>query len=235
MRICISLSLLLALGTASAEDRDPDAGAIALTGITVIDATGAPPRIGMTLVNRETRITALGPTGRVTVPGGAQIVDGPGKYLIPGLWDMHVHLGDATNAALPLFVAFGVTGVRDMGSQSFETLRRWRVEALAGVRVGPRIVASGPILDGGTYRDNRVLVHNEAEARRAVDSLAAAGVDFIKVHEHLNREAYFAVALEARRLGIPFAGHIPAGDVSLLVTAIEASDAGQKCISLTVP
>jgi len=73
-------------------------------------------------------------------------------------------------------------------------------------------------------------VRTEAEARRAVDALATSGVDFIKVHEHLGRETYFAAAAEARRLGVPFAGHIPSGDLAPLVTAIEASEAGQACI-----
>jgi Amidohydrolase family len=131
--------------------------------------------------------------------------------LIPGLWDMHVHLGNAAEAALPLLVASGITGVRDMGSPSFEVLRRWRTEALAGLRVGPRIVAAGPILDGGAPDSNRLTVRNEFEARRAVDHLAEVGVDFIKVHEHLSRETYFAIADEARKLNIVFAGHVPTG------------------------
>jgi hypothetical protein len=222
--------LLASLGTAPDPTRPPGAGAIVVTDVAVIDGTGAPPRAGMVVVVREHRIAALGPMGRVAVPGDARVVDGRGRYLIPGLWDMHVHLGDATEAALPVFVAFGITGVRDMGSQSLESLRRWRVEALTGRRVGPRIVACGPILDGGDYPDNRVLVRSDAEARRAVDALATAGADFIKVHEHLSRETYFAAAAEARRLGVPFAGHIPSGDMAPLVTAIEASDVGQACI-----
>jgi hypothetical protein len=226
----VPLLLLASLGNAPDSDGPPGTGAIVVMDVAVIDGTGAPPKAGMAVVVREHRIAALGPMGQVAVPGGARVVDGRGGYLIPGLWDMHVHLGDATEAASPVFVAFGITGVRDMGSESLELLRRWRVEALGGRRVGPRIVACGPILDGGNYPENRILVRSDAEARRAVDSLATAGVDFIKVHEHLGREMYFVVAAEARRLGVPFAGHIPAGDLAPVVTAIEASDAGQACI-----
>ena len=229
MRVPLLASLSVLLATVPALARYPTDGAIALEDVTVIDATGGPPRPGMTVLVREHRIAALGPAGRVAVPGDARVVNGRGKFLIPGLWDMHVHLGDATETALPLFLAFGVTGVRDMGSEGYESLRRWGVEALSGARVGPRIVAAGPILDGGTYPKNRVLVRDEAEARRAVDRQAIAGVDFIKVHEHLSRNAYFGVAAEARKLGIPFAGHVPAEDLEMVVTGVEAADAGQRC------
>ena len=143
---------------------------------------------------------------------------------------MHVHLGNATEASLAMLVASGVTGVRDMGSPSFETLRRWRVESMAGLRVGPRIVSSGPILDGGAPDSNRIIVHDEDEARRAVRQLAEVGVDFIKVHEHMSREVYFAIADEATKLGLSFAGHVPATDMSFTVTGIEASNAGQKSL-----
>jgi imidazolonepropionase-like amidohydrolase len=229
MKLALVASISVMIGTAPALARCSDEGVIAVRDVAVIDATRGPPKPGQTVLVREGRITAVGPTDRVAVSADARIVDGRGRFLIPGLWDMHVHLGDATEAALPLFVAFGVTGVRDMGSEGFESLRRWRVEALSGARVGPRIVAAGRILDGGTYPANRLIVRGEAEARRAVDSLAAAGVDFIKVHEHLDRDSYFGAAAEARKLGIPFAGHVPAKDDAMVVTGIEAADAGQRC------
>lgn len=203
---------------------------IAITNVTVVDVIAGVLRPKMTVVLTGNQISQIGPNSAVSIPAVVQTIDGRGKFLIPGLWDMHVHLGNATEAALPLLVASGVTGVRDMGSPSFETLRRWNVEALAGLRIGPRIVAAGPILDGGAPDPTRLIVRNEAEARRAVDYLAQIGVGFIKVHEHLNRETYFAIADEARKLDIPFAGHVPTGENGYLVSGIEASNAGQKCL-----
>src|ERR1700730_14322579 len=146
--------------------------ALVITHVTIIDVKEGHTRPDVTVVITGNRIVELGDAGNIRAPKDAQVVDASGRYLIPGLWDMHVHLGNATEAALPLLVASGITGVRDMGSPSFETLRRWRVEALAGLRVGPRIVAAGPILDGGAPDPNRLTVHNESEARRAVDYLA---------------------------------------------------------------
>ncbi len=204
--------------------------ALVITHVTVIDVRDGRTRPDMTVVISGNRIVEMGEAGRTNLPKDAQVIDESGRYLIPGLWDMHVHLGNATEAALPLLVASGITGVRDMGSPSFETLRRWRVEALAGLRVGPRIMAAGPILDGGAPDSNRLIVRNESEARRAVDYLAEVGVDFIKVHEHLSRDTYFAIADEARKLNIQFAGHVPTGQDGYLVSGIEASDAGQKCL-----
>ena len=88
---------------------------IAITHVTVIDATGSPAMPDMTVVITDDRITNLGKTGKVRVPKGAEVVDGSGKFLIPGLWDMHVHLSITTESTLPAFIANGVTGVRDMG------------------------------------------------------------------------------------------------------------------------
>ena len=204
--------------------------AVVFTHVTVIDVTGTSNLTNVTVECIGNRIKEVGEDGSLSIPQNARVIDADGKFLIPGLWDMHVHLGNATEAALPVLIASGVTGVRDMGSPSFETLRRWRVEALTGDRTGPRIVAAGPILDGGTPDPTRMIVRNEAEARRAVDYLAECGVDFIKVHEHLSRETYFAIADEARKLNLPFAGHVPTDPNKYLVSGMEASAAGQKCL-----
>ena len=91
-------------------------GALVFTNVTVIDGTGAAAQPAMTVVIRNDRFEAIGQTGQVAVPPGSQIVDGRGKFMIPGLWDMHVHLTDARPSAIPALVANGVTGVRDMGS-----------------------------------------------------------------------------------------------------------------------
>jgi hypothetical protein len=227
IKFVLAAIFLTGMGKAEAQS---DSTVIA--NVTIIEVIESKPQLEMCLLIRGNRISKIAPCAQFAVPKGARVIDGRGKFLIPGLWDMHVHLGNATEGALPMLVASGVTGVRDMGSPSFETLRRWRVEALAGERVAPRIVAAGPILDGGVPDSNRWIVHNEAEGRRAVDSLAQAGVDFIKVHEHLDRETYFAIADEANKVGLPLAGHVPVNPDGngFAVSGIEASNAGQKSL-----
>lgn len=174
------------------------------------------------------RVTAMGAAGKVRVPEGAQVVDGAGKYLMPGLWDMHVHAmrrGDTLGNWFPLFIANGVTGVRDMGS-SLEALNAVRRRIAGENLLAPRLIAAGPVLDGPPPQPGGGIgVGTPEEARQAVDSLKAAGVDFIKVYNLLSRETYFAIAAEAKKQRLPFAGHVP---VSL--TAVEASDAGQRSL-----
>jgi len=201
---------------------------IAITHVTVIDATGSPAMPDMTVVITDDRITNLGKTGKVRVPKGAEVVDGSGKFLIPGLWDMHVHLSITTESTLPAFIANGVTGVRDMGGD-LSQIDGWRKSIAAGLLIGPRIVRAGPLVDGPKKTAMyRLTVNNPTEARQAVVSLKDQGVDFIKVHNRVPRDAYFALAEECRKQGITFVGHIPRG-----ISAEEASEAGQKSIEHT--
>jgi imidazolonepropionase-like amidohydrolase len=190
----------------------------ALVHVTVIDVAGATLRRDVTVVVAEGRIKAVGRSGRVRVPKGARVIDGRGKFLIPGLWDMHAHLGDEEfdrSAHLPLFAANGVTGIRLMsGAPEYH---QWRREVEAGNLFGPRmVIASGDIDESKT---------TEADARRAVISARREGADFFKVRDNLPRASYFALMREAGRLGLPVAGHVPAS-----VTAREVSDAGQRSV-----
>jgi imidazolonepropionase-like amidohydrolase len=221
-----AVSILLVLAVAAiahapvaAVDRAPP-GSLAITGVTIIDPVAA-PESSMTVVVSGRRITAIGPTGATAVPRGARVIDGAKKFLIPGLWDMHGHLTDATEAAFPLLVANGITGVRDMGG-NLGQLDRWRAQIARGTRLGPLIVRCGPFVDGPKdITENRLAITDPAAARRAVDSLADRGVDFIKVHNALPREAFFAVLSEARKRRLPVAVHLPHG-----MTVAEASDSG---------
>jgi imidazolonepropionase-like amidohydrolase len=204
---------------------------LALRHVNVIDASGAPVRPDMTVVVEGQRIAYLGKSGHVQIPKSAKIVDAAGKFLIPGLWDMHVHtiFGDwipkDEKISLSLFVANGVTGVRDMGSD-LEAVEQWRSQIAAGKLVGPRMIVAGPMLDGPTPRfPSSAPVSDSASARKVVDDLKSAGVDFIKIQSLVPREAYFAAASEANKLGITFVGHVPDA-----VRASEASNAGQKSI-----
>lgn len=215
MRNFAALFLAIPL-TVSAQTR-----AVALTDVTVIDATGAPAQAAMTVVVRNGLIASIGKTGTVTVPAGALVVRGTGKYLIPGLWDMHVHLTEDDQASL---VAHGVTGVRDMGN-ALADVDGWRGRIAARSLVGPRIFRVGPILNGEEFGPAQLAIQTDADARTAVRVLKKVGVDAIKLHTMLPRDAYFALADEAHKLGIPFVGHVPQS-----VSAAEASNAGQASL-----
>ena len=225
-RVLLGLMLVFWFCLAQGQDR-----ITAITHVNVIDVIHGTAKPDQTVVIRNNRIVEVGAASEVTAPATAEAIDARGKFLIPGLWDMHVHLGNATEAVLPVLVYYGITGVRDMGSPSFETLRQWNVEALSGKRVGPRIVAPGPILGMSAPYFWTRQVHNPEEARKAVDYLAGIGVDFIKVTQTFDRETYFAVADEASKVGLPLAGHLPVNDDGngFKVSGEEASNAGQKC------
>ncbi|MGB2863329.1 MAG: ankyrin repeat domain-containing protein, partial [Sedimentisphaerales bacterium] len=197
--------------------------ALVFTHVTVIDATGAPAKLDMTVVVRSGRIEALGKTDKLTVPRNAQVVDATGKFLIPGLWDMHIHPWLRKNY-LALFTANGVTGVRVMWGEPVH--HRWRQEISAGKLIGPRMVISSPFIDGpDPLYSGSIIVSNEDEGRRAVRKVKKEGADLVKVFNDIPPDAYFAIADEAKKQGIPFAGHVP-----YLVSAAEASDAGQQSI-----
>lgn len=203
----------------------PDAP-IAITHATLIDGTGAAPRADVTIIVRGRHVVAVGPSAAVPLPRGARVLDATGKFVIPGLWDMHVHAFGHSfpTFAGPLFVAFGVTGARDMGYY-VDTARHWRREVAAGRTLGPRLVIGGR-LDGPENRAPWVSRAATADdARRAVDTLVRGGVDFIKVYSRLPRAAYFAAADQARRRGVPIAGHVP-----YEVSVVEAADAGQRSV-----
>ncbi len=215
------LFCLLPLEVFGRQEASSGQTALVFTHVTVIDATGAPAKTDMTVVVKGDRIEALGKTGILTVPQNARVVDATGKFLIPGLWDMHVHPLDEKNY-LALFTANGVTGVRVMRGAPVH--HKWRQEISSGKLIGPRMVIASPLFGGpNTTRD--VVVSNEEEGRQAVRKVKKEGADFIKVYSYLPRDAYFAIADEAKKQGIPFAGHVP-----FSMSAAEASDAGQQSV-----
>ncbi|WP_205513498.1 amidohydrolase family protein [Longitalea arenae] len=150
------------------------------------------------------------------------VIDGSNRYLIPGLWDMHVHMW--TDAWFPLLLANGVTGVRDMFF-FIQLIQGWKKKIASNEIAGPQIVAAGPIVDGPKpIWPGSVAVKDAAQAKQAVDSLKnILHTDFVKVYSLLPRDAYFAIAEEAAKQHIPFAGHVPTQ-----VTVVEAACAGQK-------
>jgi imidazolonepropionase-like amidohydrolase len=219
-----TLALAFLAGNLCAAARDTLPGPLAITGVTVVDVTGGPSLPDRTVVVDGIRITAVGKAGVVRIPRGAQVVDGRGQFLIPGLWDMHVHT--AGRSYLPLYVANGVTGVRDMHAFVPETIYQMRREVRDGKTLGPRIVAAGPVVDGPKpFWPGSLVAGNAEEGRKAVRALKQQGADFVKVYTKLPRDAYLAIADEAKKQGLSFAGHVPES-----VSAAEASDLGQKSI-----
>jgi imidazolonepropionase-like amidohydrolase len=216
-----ALFVLAWLAAAPAAHAPAAAPSVVFRHVTVIDATGAPARPDRDVVIRGGRIAAVDSAGRVPLPRDARTIDATGKFMIPGLWDMHGHLTDATEAAFPLLVMNGITGVRDLGGD-LARIDRWRAEIEKGERLGPRIVRAGPFVDGVKPGvPHRLTVTTPEQARRAVDSLKTLGVDFIKVHNLLPRDAFFALLARARERGLPVAVHLPHG-----VSSAEASDSG---------
>jgi imidazolonepropionase-like amidohydrolase len=200
---------------------------LAITHVAVIDTSGGRLKPDMTVVIINGRITAIGKSRTVKIHRDAQVINAAGKFLIPGLWDMHVHIDNDDfdkTAHLRLFIVNGVTGIRIMNGTPQHHL--WRQEIESGSLLGPRMVIASRIIDGpNSFVSGAVKVNNEEEARAAVRKAKQEGADFIKVHDTLPRVAYFAVIDEAKRLGLPVEGHVPAA-----ITAKEASDAGQKSI-----
>ena len=176
----------------------------------------------MTVVVSGNHITNVAKSGDVSIASGAKVIDATGKFLIPGLWDMHVHWYNRDY--LGLFTANGITGIRQMFGNP--DLLRWRQDVEKGSLLGPRMIVASPIVDGPQpVWPNSIAVRNEAEGRDAVRQVKKWGADFVKVYSLLPRDAYFGIADEAKKQGISYAGHVP-----FTVSAAEASDAGQKSI-----
>jgi imidazolonepropionase-like amidohydrolase len=204
------LLLLLAATPVAASTQE-----IVITGVTVIDVERGARIPARTVVIRDGRIVAISPT-RTRLSESARTIDGRGRFLIPGLWDMHLHSPlPSAERLLQQLVHWGVTAVRDMGSDAAMILA-WRSAIASGTLTGPRIYFAGPILDGplsrpmpAEHRRWRIEVTSVAQAERVVDSLAALGVDFIKVHERLAPEIFRAIVRRAADRGLHAAGHIP--------------------------
>ena len=221
--------LILILPLASKAGPEPR---LVLQHVTLIVGTGAAPLTDQTVVISAGRVTAVGPANRIKAAKSDKIVDGRGKFLIPGLWDMHVHLAGvladpawSRNVLLPLLLANGVTGVRDMGGD-LESLLAWKRDVESGALLGPHIYAAGPWLSaGGRKTPEQYPVANAEEARAAVRDLKKRGADFIKIISLPSREAFFGVADESKKQDITFVGHLP-----IEVDAAEASRAGMRSI-----
>ncbi len=227
--IVFSFLLFLLPATPLVSQTPPGKADIVLQHVVVVDVRTGALQADQTVVIVGNHIASLGPSKSSTIPRKTPSINCHGLFLIPGLWDMHVHLvfGNwfpaAKDISLPLFIANGVTGVRDMGSE-LQVVQSWRNEIEMGLLVGPHIYTSGPMLDGPKPRfPSSIAIATPEDARRAVADLKDRGADFIKLQSLILRDAVFAIADEAQKQGIAFEGHVPDS-----VRASEMSDAGMK-------
>jgi len=190
------------------------AATVVIENVTVVDVAAGIVRPHLSAIVEGERIVAVGPQGSLKVPLNARVVDGTGRYLSPGLWDMRVQLRNP-DRQLPAFLAFGVTGIRDPGGD-YDQAAETRLEIQKGRAIGPRIVASGPAVGGNQTAQT---------ARLAFDRLFEDSVDFIQVLPDLSREAYLALAEQARHWRLRLDGAVPAD-----VSPIEAVNARQGII-----
>ena len=220
-----------ALATTACAARDANGSPIAITHTTVIDVKSGATQSDMTVIVSGNRIQSVAPASSSTVPANARVVDGHGKFVIPGLWDMHVHafVYVFSDFAGPLMIANGVTGARDMGYY-IDTTLRWKRDIAKGKVLGPRLVV-GVRVDG-SENEARFVAHVKTgeDGVRAVDTLARAKdgsrrADFIKTYSWVPRAAYFGIVDESKKIGIPFAGHVPYS-----ISVEEAANAGQRSI-----
>lgn len=226
--------------------RAEDSGIVALEHVTIVDLQAGKLHPDQTVVWQRSRIMVTGPSQSVTIPAQARRVDGKDRFVMPGLWDMHVHVGTLESAAdeltLPMFIAHGVTSVRDMSDyiagpdyrySGAITTKRWDAEARAGLRVGPRIVSTASRVVDGPWLTRRrpelpsfLGAPTPEEARELVRYIVdETPVDSIKVYSGIPRASFFALMDEARKEGITVVGHKPLG-----VSFIEAVNAGQKSV-----
>ncbi len=200
---------------------------IVVTDVTVLGLEHGELSAHRDVVIEDGVITSVLEAKAKRVWSNAQIVDGHGKFLMPGMWDMHTHIKHP-EVDFPVYIANGVLGIRNMGGEQ-DKVFAWDARLKSGSLLGPLAFVSGPILDGPggpvEPKSYGVFIANPEQARVEVDALQAKGADFVKVYDALSRESYFAIATESRRIGLPFAGHVP-NDITIL----EAVHAGQRSI-----
>jgi imidazolonepropionase-like amidohydrolase len=221
-----SSCLFLAAGGAPAQ-QPAAAGFLVIRNVSVIDGLTDRVQANRTVLIEGNRIKAIGAAGEVAAPAKAKVIDGRGRYLIPGLWDSHVHLGGSSGYALPVFVANGVTSVREMGGDLAQ-VKALRDRVTSGQLLGPRIKIAGPILESERWmnwasenarKDNdtgmletlarRIAITGPDQAREAVRKLALDGVDLVKVRNTHSAEAFLAILSEAEKHNLPVAAHAP--------------------------
>jgi imidazolonepropionase-like amidohydrolase len=196
---------------------------IALVGGTLIDGTGATPVPDSVVLIEKGRIVDAGPESRVKIPGGTQKIDARGKFILPGLWDMHSHFEQVEWG--PIYLAAGATTVRDCGNE-FEFITAVRDAIASGHGLGPRILAAGIVDGSGPLAIGVTRVDTPEEAKMWVDKYHDAGFQQMKIYSSVKLEEVKDVAAEAHRLGMTVTGHVPEG-----LNAYQVIEAGQDQIN----
>ena len=226
--LAVPVVLFLILSVSAQRNKKLD---LAILNVNVVDVETGTVKTGMDVLISRDKIHDV----RKSDPDSVEAIfklDGTGKYLIPGLWDMHAHPDDpemwrmrpneeGRDLLMPLFVLHGVTGIRDMAG-SLKVVNSWREKIAGGSLLGPTIFAAGPLIDGpNPMWDGSIGIPSTKHVKRKVDSLKEAGVDFLKVYSLLPDTIYYAMSEYARSIDFPFCGHVPQ-----TVTNLEASRSG---------
>jgi imidazolonepropionase-like amidohydrolase len=215
---------MAAMAETAAAINPTSAYVLAVTGGTLIDVTGKrPPQPDTTVVVTDGRITAIGPTRRVSVPAGATTVNAAGKTLIPGLWDMHSHFEQVEWG--PIYLASGVTTVRDVGNE-LEFITSVRDAVKSGRGIGPRMLLAGIVDGNGPNAMGAIRAATADEGREVVRRYHDAGFDQIKIYSSISIDVLRAITAEAHRLGMSVTGHVPDG-----INTLRAIDAGMDQIN----
>lgn len=224
--IAIAILIVFACNCLAQVPGAGNGGSYVITDVTLIDGTGKPAKAHMNVTVKNGRIESVTPTTGRKPAKGTRVIPGTGKFLIPGLWDMHVHLVDIDEVAIPALTTYGITSVRDMGGD-VDKLKAWRTRTASGDLIGPRIKFCGPMLEGKYEqvpggRTDHWSIMTPADATTTVNKLADQGVDCIKMRGYASEETYFALGDAARKRGIPFGGHPPYG-----IDPVKAAASGQ--------
>ncbi len=232
--VLAAMSLSAAPGQRPVTGEGPDrpAPSIAIVGGTLVDVrTGDETENGVVIIRGE-RIIEVGVAGTLSIPGDAHVIDARGKWILPGLIDMHVHLFDSDLLPLDLFLANGVTTIRDPGN-SVLIMRLTKEEIASGKRIGPRLFFCGDLLDGlpPLYRESTLLVDTPERAKSAVLFLADQGVDCIKVYNSVSEPEPKEIIRPARHRNLPVIGHVPR--TLTMTRAVELGMVGLEHIRIT--
>lgn len=223
--------LLLSFLTFSVSAQINKAPDLAILNVNIVDVESGTVKEGMNVLIKGDRIDQVLPANDEEVQARFK-VDGKGKYLIPGLWDMHAHPDDpemwrmrpdedGRDLLMPLFVLYGVTGIRDMAG-SLKVVKAWKEKMANRSLLGPAIFAAGPLIDGpNPMWDGSIGIPSVKEVPKKVDSLIASGVDFLKIYSLLPDSIYLPLAKYANSKDFPFSGHVPQ-----TVTNLMASESG---------
>jgi imidazolonepropionase-like amidohydrolase len=187
---------------------------IVITHVTVVNVRNGDEIPDRAVLIRNSRIVSVNKSAAIN--NKYKIIDGSGKFLIPGLWDMEVHLSWCKESSIPLLVANGVTAVRDMGGD-FGEIKAWQRSIDSGLMTGPHILQGGPMLNGKSFNRYQLATGDSAGVRGIVRALKFMGVDGLEIERRVTKDVFMALIDEAKKQLLPVGGHI-----QLSVSPLEA-------------